>query len=160
MAKKAIANPSHLAITHQCINCGVLETSEKFKVCSGCKSARFCGNKCRKNGWKKHEVLCKSIQILDEQNRNTPKIPGDSNDDHIFNSHLTPLEHQKIAKLIGQKCEINCSLDGIESKVLLNTGADVSLISRHFLHKFFAKFTDTTDKRLIRRTNFGTLHCK
>ena len=54
----------------------------------------------------------------------------------MFNSHLTPLEHQKIAKLIGQKCEINCSLDGTESKVLLDTGPQVSLISRHFLHKF------------------------
>ena len=49
---------------------------------------------------------------------------------------MTPLEHQKIDKLIGQKCEINCSLDGTESKVLLDTGAQVSLISRHFLHKF------------------------
>ena len=54
----------------------------------------------------------------------------------MFNSHLTPLEHQKIAKLIGQKCEINCSLEGTESKVLLDTGAQVSLISRHFLHTF------------------------
>ena len=63
--------------------------------------------------------LCKSIQILDQQDKNTPKILRDSNDDHMFNSHLTPLEHQKIAKLIGQKCEINCSLGGTESKVLL-----------------------------------------
>ena len=50
---------------------------------------------------------------------------------------MTPLEHQKIAKLIGKKCEINCSLDGTESKVLLDTGAQVSLIPRDFLHKFF-----------------------
>ena len=39
------------------------------------------------------------MQILDEQNRNTPKVLGDSNDEHMFNSHLTPLEHQKIAKI-------------------------------------------------------------
>ena len=73
----------------------ILEQSEKFKACSGCKSARFCRDKCRKNGCKKHEVQCKSIQILDEQNRNTSKILGDSNDGHMFNSYLTPLEHQK-----------------------------------------------------------------
>ena len=54
----------------------------------------------------------------------------------MFNSHLTALEHQKIAKLIGKKCETNCSLEGTESKVLLDTGEQVSLISRHFLHKF------------------------
>ena len=75
--------------------------------------------------------------VLDKKNRNTPKVLGNSNDDHMFNSHLKPSEHQKIAELIGTKCEIDCLLDGMESKVLLDTGAQVSFISRDFLHKFF-----------------------
>ena len=31
MAKKAVADPNHLATTHQCINCGVLEKSESSR---------------------------------------------------------------------------------------------------------------------------------
>ena len=87
--------------------------------------------------------------MLDKQKGNTPKILRNSNDYHMFNSHLTPLEHQKIAKLIGQKCEINCSLDGTESNVLLDTGVQVSLISRDFLHKFFPNLQIQPIKELL-----------
>ena len=129
---EAIAEETNLNKTetilqkYQCIQCGLTESLEKFKVCSGCKASRYCSEKCRKNGWKTHKVLCQSIQFLDEQ-ESTSKIGlGDSKDEKMFRSHLTPTERQKVAKLIGEKCEINCLLDGIDTKALLDSGAQVS----------------------------------
>ena len=46
---------------------------------------------------------------------------GDSEDDQVFVSHLTPKE-KTVAKLIGSKCLIHCHMNGIESAVLLDTG--------------------------------------
>ena len=139
MQGEAIAEETNLNKTetilkkYQCIQYGLTEGLEKFKVCSGCKASRYCSEKCRKNGWKTHKVICQSIQFLDEQ-ESTSKIGlGDSKDEKMFRSHLTPTEHQKVAKLIGEKCEINCLLDGIDTKALLDSGAQVSVLSRSFL---------------------------
>ena len=55
----------------------------------------------------------------------------------MFPSHLTPIEHQNVAKLIGEKCEINCVLGDKQTTALLDTGTQVSIVSKAFLTKHF-----------------------
>ena len=56
-----------------------------------------------------------------------------------FSSHLTPSEHAKIAKLVGRRCTVRCCLNDIESTVLWDTGAQVSIMSRGMIEKVFHK---------------------
>ena len=52
--------------------------------------------------------MCQSIQFLDNQESTSKIGSGDSKYEMMFRSHLTPTEHQKVAKLIGEKSEVNC----------------------------------------------------
>ena len=55
----------------------------------------------------------------------------------MFQSHLRPAEHRKLIRLVGEKCEVNCKLNGKWAKGLWDTGAQVSGLSRGWLkHNF------------------------
>ena len=56
---------------------------------------------------------------------------------YISRSSLTPKEEIKLVKLVGRKCVVNCCLEGKETKVLWDTGAEVALISRTWLDENF-----------------------
>eukprot|EP00795_Rhopilema_esculentum_P016100 gene16100-biopygen5442 len=62
---------------------------------------------------------------------------GDSEDHRVFVSHLTPQGQEKLSKLVGRKCLIKCSMNGIELPVLFDTGAQVSIVSSKELRKHF-----------------------
>ena len=51
----------------------------------------------------------------------------------MFTSHISPTNHSKLVKLVGQRCEVRCKIDGILSKSLWDTGAMVSVVSRKWL---------------------------
>ena len=48
--------------------------------------------------------------------------------------HISPGHHNKITKLVGRRCTIDCHLNNIPSTVLWDTGAQVSLVSTEWLH--------------------------
>ena len=52
-----------------------------------------------------------------------------------FTSHLTPSDHKKLVKLIGEKCTILCSLDYVSCESLYDSGAMLSLVSSDWLQK-------------------------
>ena len=62
---------------------------------------------------------------------------GDSEDDQVFVSHLAPKEKKLIEKLteklIDSKCLVHCHVNVVESAVLLDTGAQVSIVSKQFV---------------------------
>ena len=58
---------------------------------------------------------------------------GDRDDDYVFVSHLTSKEKKTVAKLTGSKCLRHCHMNGVESAVLLDTGAQVSIVSKQFV---------------------------
>lgn len=59
--------------------------------------------------------------------------PGDSADRQVYPNHLSPSEHARVARLVGNKCSINCHLDGKAVTALWDTGAQVSIVSEHFM---------------------------
>ena len=48
--------------------------------------------------------------------------------------HISPGHHNKITKLVGRRCTIDCYLNNIPSTALWDTGAQVSLVSAEWLH--------------------------
>ena len=54
-----------------------------------------------------------------------------------FDSHLTPKEKERVAQLVGKRCNIKGRIDGKETTVLWDTGSQVALIGRDWLKKEF-----------------------
>ena len=50
-----------------------------------------------------------------------------------FASHLTPKQKNKIAKLIGERCLIGCTISGQETTALWDTGSQICLLSTQWL---------------------------
>ena len=97
--------------------------------CRGCKAARYCDKQCQKQHWSEHKTLCCAIQDLS-------KAEEDSHPS-IFLSHLTPKQQAKIVNLVRQHCTVNCQLNSKAAKVLWDTGAQVSMVSKDFLRRTF-----------------------
>ena len=60
-----------------------------------------------------------------------------ANVNFLSKSNLTPEEEIKLVKLVGQKCLVDCYLDGMKCKVLWDTGTEVALISQMWLNENF-----------------------
>ena len=57
-------------------------------------------------------------------------------DGYVFASHLTPKQHVAVAKLVGKKCKVSCVLNGVSVEALWDTGAQVSIASKHWLEEY------------------------
>ena len=81
-----------------------------------------------------NKQLCCAIQELSraEEANNS----ADDESGH-FISHLMPKQRSKLVGLIGNKCTVNCILNGKVMEALWDTGAQVSIISGHFLDRTF-----------------------
>ena len=53
----------------------------------------------------------------------------------MFKSHLIEQSHEKLIKLIGEKCQINCEIGGVQTISLWDTGAMVSITSQSWMKK-------------------------
>lgn len=114
-------------IVYKCKCCEKELPQKKNICCSSCKSVYYCNKSCQKLDWKAHKVICKSIStLLEDQKR---KIY----DRGSYANHLTPKQKAETAGLVGERCIISCSLNNIKSKVLLDTGAQVSIIGKDYL---------------------------
>ena len=82
-----------------------------------------------------HKTICLAIRELSERYDRNDNI--ESEDSDFYTTNLTPKEQTKIAKLIGRKCTMFCKLNGVERQVLLDTGAQVSIMSERDLTSRF-----------------------
>ena len=79
------------------------------------------------NSWHKHKIFCTSIATFEKKhNRNILQ-------DKSFPTHLSPKEIAKMAKIVGKKCLMQCELSGVPASVLLDTGAQVSIVEKYLL---------------------------
>ena len=127
------ATENNVNKSHSCNNCEKVEKGRKFKQCSSCKCVRYCSKKCQKEQWKDHKTLCQSIFELSGAGNQSASGLGDASDPAFFNSHITAKQRGKIARLVGNKCIVKCTLDQEEFEVLWDTGVQVSLISQEML---------------------------
>ena len=112
--------------SHQCNNCKHVALVNQLQVCSGCECVQYCDKKCQRQSWAGHKVLCKAIQHL-------RKVEEDKVDEKCSFDVRHPQTKSKLIDLVGQRCTVKCKLNGVESTVLWDTGAEVSLISVQWL---------------------------
>ena len=104
------------------------ETSELWR-CDVCNNVAFCNKNCKQNGVEQHQKLCNSIKMLQDQKRKKLCKVG------MFNTSLAPGQQNRIAGLVGERCLISCLFNNIETQVLLDTGAQVSIMSKDWYNK-------------------------
>ena len=109
-------------LSHHCHCC----SAEALLQCSKCKCTKYCSKLCQKQDWKNHEIICNAIDTLSKN------LHGKET---MFRSHVSPSNHRKLVKLVGERCEINCKIADSETRCLWDTGAMVSLVSKSWLQK-------------------------
>ena len=119
--------------SHQCSGCLKLDCRTQLLQCSACQSVRYCSVHCQRAHWPKHKVLCKAIKELSERESFKERGLGDAQDRSVYASHITPRQQERIVKLVGRKCVVDCYLDDKPTEVLWDTGAQVSIVSVDFL---------------------------
>jgi transposase InsO family protein len=108
-----------------CMNCRK-PLSNGYR-CSGCQSVHYCTKVCQKKDWSKHEQICKAIQHVDR----VPQPQVDEIKGHVY--AMSPDTRNKIIKVVGEPCVVNCILNGQSAEALWDTGAQVSLVHREWL---------------------------
>ena len=98
-----------------------------LKHCTHCKSVFYCNKSCQSKHWKDHSALCKAIEILDSQHSERVRNEG------VYTSHLTPREHERVVKLVEGRCLLKCALENVDTKLLYDTGVQVSILSKSWL---------------------------
>ena len=78
-------------------------------------------------------MLCKAIKELSEREASKEKGLGDAQDRGVYASHITPRQQERIVRLVGRKCVVDCYLEDKPTEVLWDTGAQVSIVSEDFL---------------------------
>ena len=94
--------------SHQCSGCLELDCRKQFLQCSACQSVRYCSVHCQKVHWPKHKLLCKAIKELSEREASKEKGLGDAQDRGVYASHITPRQQERIVRLVGRKCVVDC----------------------------------------------------
>ena len=130
--------------SQRCSNCGKDNGQMTMYRCSQCKCVVYCSKLCQKRHWNHHKDNCKTLRDLTWTSQNRS-----NGENKTFVSHLTPSEYTKIAKLVGRRCTVRCLLNDIESQVLWDTGAQVSILSKEMMEKFFNKATVRDISELI-----------
>ena len=114
--------------------------AKELQQCAACKIVNYCSRTCQKKHWREHEVTCRAMQGLFGGGNPKEKGLGDTLDDAVYVSHLTPKQQNEMAKLMGRRCTVKCQLDGKTEEVLWDTGAQVSIISLSYLKKHFPDY--------------------
>jgi len=138
VGKRAKATPGGQGVVTEttesrCNNCQQVKTS-LLQRCSRCKTVHYCSVQCQTQHWPHHKKLCKAINSIENRKYTVNNVTlGDSSDDHVFQSHITPKNQVRITQLVGNKCSINCRFNEKSVTALWDTGAQVSIVSEDFL---------------------------
>ena len=108
-----------------CAGCGVSLGVQN--VCTGCFSVHYCDKKCQKSDWVAHKTICNTINSLSKERDTLIDLKCN------FVSHVTPTVQRKLVQLVGERCIIDCKIDGVDDEALWDTGAQVSLVSNRWL---------------------------
>ena len=115
---------------NNCYNCSKILSDREY-CCSSCKSVYFCGKNCQIQYWKDHKQVCKAISTLTAQRQKEVFKRGS------YTVNLSTKQKHKVTGLIGEKCLIKVLLNNKLSSVLLDTGAQVSVINDKYLRENF-----------------------
>ena len=130
-----------------CSICGNKDFESIFKLCGECEAVWYCSKIFQRKHWTSHQVISKAISdLIVKQSKKVENIA-------VYNSFYTPKQRNQLVNLIGRKSTVNCFLFDINCKILWDTEANVSVISKSYVRQKFPylkirelrKILDNTD---------------
>ena len=114
----------------------------------------FCNNKCGQDS-KQHQKLCQSISDLQQLHRDKILKAG------TYSTTLTVNKNRAVTSLVGKWCLLNCYLNDEPSTLLLDSGAQVSIINieefaKNFRHVKIQHISSLLDDCDIIRVRWGS----
>ena len=100
--------------------------------CHKREGVHFCSNTCEQDS-KQHQTLCQSISDLQQQHREKILKAG------TYSTTLTVNGNRAVTSLLGERHLLNCYLNDQPSTLLLDSGAQFSIIN---IDKFAKNFPD------------------
>lgn len=82
-----------------------------------------------------HELLCERIRQL-ERSEDTGQIVGAT-----YASHLSLRRQAKLKALIGKKCMVDCSFEGVATQALWDTVSQVTIVNDRWRKAFSHTFS-------------------
>ena len=138
-----------------CSFCGEKDFESIFKLSGECEAVRYCSKICQRKHWTSYKVICEAISDLTvEQSKKIENIG-------VYNSFYTPKQKSQLVNLIGRKSAVNCFFFDINCKILWDTGANISVISKSYVRQNFPclkirelrEIVDNTDSFQVRWGN-------
>ena len=127
---------------NNCCNYSKILSDRKY-CCSSCKSVYFCGKNCQIQSWKDNKQVCKAIFTLTAQ-RQKGVLKRAS-----YTVNLSTKQKHKVTRLIGGKWLIKVLLNNKLPSVLLDTGAQVSVINDKYLRENFPHVDENPINELL-----------
>lgn len=115
-------------LSHTCAFWKSKERDTLFKQCSKCKNFLYCSQTCQHRHWGEHKTLCLELCYLNEWNCRKNQV-----NEGTYTCHLSPREGATVVHLVGNKCTVECSLNGVITTALCDTGAQVSIVSHDWV---------------------------
>ena len=115
----------------------------KNYICGLCKTVNYCSKECQKKHLPNHRNLCQSITDSEKQ------MQERMDESCLFNSSLSEQGREKVLGLIGEKCLVKCIANQNLTVMLLDTGAQVSTVSKSYLMKNYPKLTVKPLKEIL-----------
>ena len=104
--------------------CKFLEFDCKYLDCKACNQVYLYNTICKSKSIWRDDVLCQSIIQLKQRHKNEVFNKGS------YQTACSVKDKPKVAKLVGEKCMLQCRLADIVMPVLMDTGAQVSIIEK------------------------------
>ena len=114
-----------------CSFCGNKDFESIFKLCGECEVVRYCSRICQRKHWASYKVLCKAISDLTVKQSKKVENTG------VYNSFYTPKQRSQLVNLIGRQSTVNCFLFDVNCKILWDTGANISVITKSYIRQKF-----------------------
>ena len=115
-----------------CSFCENKDFESILKPFEECEAARYCSKICQRKHWASHKVICKAISDLQVKRSQKKENIG------VYNSLYTPKQRSQLVNLIGRKSTVNCFLSDINCKILWDTGANISVMSKSYVRQKFS----------------------
>lgn len=97
-----------------------------------------------------HKLLCERIKQLEEM-ESSESEPWRSAEEEgaIHVSHLSTQRQTKLLSLIGKKCMVDCSFNGVTTQAIWDTGSQVSMISEKWRRNHLPRTTVRSIQELL-----------
>ena len=100
--------------------------------CGKCKCAIYCSKLCQKKHFPYHTQYCTAISDLEKL-----ELKKLYKDHTVREEQIDSKTRTKLLKLIGEKPMLKCTLDGMDAKVLWDTGSMISLVDTNWVKMHF-----------------------